>query len=124
VAKVDAKGNVTGVGAGKAVITVTAANGRSAKVSVSVVKKAVKLKKFTLVGIKKGKLSLKAGKAKVLKIKLAQAKATNLKISFKSSKKSVATVDAAGKIRALKKGKATITVKVGGKTLKVKLTVK
>jgi uncharacterized protein YjdB len=124
VAKVDAKGRVTGLKAGKAVITVTAANGKSAKVGVSVVKKAVKLKKFTLAGVKKGKLALKAGKTKILKIKLAPAKATNLKVSFKSGKKSVATVDAAGKITAIKKGKAVITVKVGGKTVRVKLTVK
>jgi uncharacterized protein YjdB len=124
VAKVDAKGKVTGLKAGKAVITITAANGKSVKVNVTVVKKAVKLKKFTLTGIKKGKLSLKAGKTKQLKIKLAQAKATNLKIRFASSKKSVATVDAAGRVTAVKKGKATITVKVGGRTVKVKLTVK
>jgi uncharacterized repeat protein (TIGR02543 family) len=124
VAKVDAKGSVTGVKAGKAVITITAANGKSAKVNVTVVKKAVKLKKFTLSGIKKGALTLKAGKTKILKIKLSPAKATNLKISFGSNKKGVATVDAAGRITAVKKGKAVITVKAGGKTVKVKLTVK
>jgi uncharacterized repeat protein (TIGR02543 family) len=124
VARVDAKGNVTGLKAGKAVVTITAANGKSAKVSVAVVKKAVKLKAFTLSGIKKGALSLKAGKMKALKIKLSPAKATDLKVSFGSSKKGVATVDAAGEIRAVKKGKTTITVKVGGKTVKVTLTVK
>jgi uncharacterized repeat protein (TIGR02543 family) len=124
VAKVDAKGIITGVKAGKAVVTITAANGKSVKVNVTVVKKAVKLKKFTLSGIKKGALSLKAGKTKVLQIKLTPAKATNLKTSFASSKKGVAAVDAAGRITAVKKGKATITVKVGGKTLRLKLTVK
>jgi uncharacterized repeat protein (TIGR02543 family) len=123
-AKVDAKGKVTGVKAGKAAITITAANGKSIKVNVNVVKKAVKLKKFTLSGIKKGKLNLKAGKTKILKIKLSPAKATDLKISFKSSRKSVATVDAAGRITAARKGKAVITVKAGGKTVRVKLTVK
>ncbi|MBO5072612.1 MAG: Ig-like domain-containing protein, partial [Eubacterium sp.] len=36
----------------------------------------------------------------------------------------VATVDAYGKVKAKKKGKATITVKCGKKSAKLKLTVK
>lgn len=46
------------------------------------------------------------------------------KITFKSSKKSVATVDASGMIRAKKKGKATITLSSGKAKKKIKLTVK
>lgn len=47
------------------------------------------------------------------------------KLSFKTSKKSVATVSKKGKIKAKKKGKATITttIKQGGKTYKVKTKV-
>ena len=43
--------------------------------------------------------------------------------SFKSSNKKVASVTKKGKITAKKKGKATITVKVGKKSLKCKVTV-
>jgi uncharacterized protein YjdB len=124
VAKVNSKGKVTGVKAGKATITIKAANGRKVVVNVTVTKKATKLKAFTLKNVKKGKISLKKGKAKRLNIRLAQTKATNLKISFKSSKPKIVSVDKAGKIKALKKGKAKITVKVGGKKVLVKVTVK
>jgi hypothetical protein len=125
VVTVDSKtGTIKGIKPGKAKITVIAANGKSLTIKVNVVKKAVKLKKFTLTGVKKNALSLKAGKTKDLKIKLTQSKASDLKVTFKSSKKGVAKVDAAGRITAVKKGKATITVKVGSKTVKVKVTVK
>jgi uncharacterized protein YjdB len=124
VATVDANGNVKGIKVGKTTITIQSHNGRKATVKINVAKKAVALKKFTLTGIKKNALSLTKGKTKDLKIKLAQSKASDLKISFKSSKSSVAKVDAAGRITAVKKGTATITVKVGSKTVKVKVTVK
>jgi uncharacterized protein YjdB len=125
VVTVDSKtGKIKGVKKGTAKITVTTANGKSLTIKVNVVKKAVKLKKFTLTGVKKNALSLEVGKTKDLKIKLAQSKASDLKVTFKSTKKSVAKVDAAGRITALKKGKATITVKVKNKTVKVKVTVK
>jgi alpha-amylase len=109
---------------GKAKITLTTANGKSLTIKVKVGKKAVKLKKFKLKGIKKKALSLKAGKTKDLKIKLAQKKASDLKVKFKSSKKRVVKVDAVGRITAVKKGKATITAKVGKKTVKIKVKVK
>ena len=52
----------------------------------------------------------------------------NAKVTYKSSKKSVATVSKKGKIKAKKKGSATITttIKQGGKTYKLttKVTVK
>jgi hypothetical protein len=124
VATVDANGNVKGIKVGKTTITIQSQNGKKATVKINVAKKAVKLKKFTLTGIKKNALTLQKGKTKDLKIKLAQSKASDLKVTFKSSKSSVAKVDAAGRITAVKKGTATITVKVGSKTVKVKVTVK
>jgi alpha-amylase len=121
VAKVDSKGRVTGVKAGKATISVIAANGKTLKVTVKVVKKAVVLKKFT---VKSAPKTMRRGATKQLSLKLAQSKATNLKVSFKSSKSSVVAVDAAGKLVAKKKGTATITVKVGSRTAKFKVKVK
>jgi uncharacterized protein YjdB len=124
IAKVDAKGRVTGLKAGKAKITIQSASGKKVVVNVTVLKKAVKIKKVTLKGVKKGKLNLKKGKTKQLTIKLSPAKASNLKVTFKSSKPKIVKVDKAGKLTALKKGKANITVKVGTKKVKVKVTVK
>jgi uncharacterized protein YjdB len=124
VATVDKAGTIKGVKQGTAKITVTSASGKSLTVKVNVGAKAVKLKTFTLTGVKKNALTIKAGNTKDLKIKLTESKASDLKVAFKSSKSSIAKVDAAGRITALKKGTATITVKAGGKTVKVKVTVK
>jgi uncharacterized protein YjdB len=83
--------------------------------------KATPLKKFTVA---KAPKAMKLGKAAQLKIKLTPTAATNLKVSFKSSKKAVATVDKAGTITAITKGKAKITVKVGSKKTVITVTVK
>jgi uncharacterized protein YjdB len=66
--------------------------------------------------------TIKVGKTALLKVKTG--KATGAKVTFKSSKKSVLKVDKAGRLIALKKGKATITIKAGGKSVKKKITVK
>jgi uncharacterized protein YjdB len=107
-----ATGKITPKKPGKATITATALNGKKLTIKVTVVKKAAPLKKLTLT---KPPKSLKKGKAAMLKVKASPAKATNLKVTFKSSKPSVLTVDRAGKLTALKKGKAKITVKIGKK---------
>lgn len=71
------------------------------------------------VKLNKKKLTLRKGKTFRLKVK-----GTKGKVTWKSSKKSVATVDQKGKVRAKKSGRATITAKVGSTTLKCKVTVK
>ncbi|MFR4122754.1 MAG: Ig domain-containing protein, partial [Clostridium sp.] len=66
---------------------------------------------------------LKAGKSAKLKV-TTTPKTTGQKAAFKSSNKKVATVDSKGKVKALKKGTAKITVTVGKQkatcTVKVK----
>lgn len=49
---------------------------------------------------------------------------TNKKVKWSTSDKSIATVNANGKIKAKKKGNVTIKAKVGGKTYKCKIKVK
>ncbi|MBO5487091.1 MAG: Ig-like domain-containing protein [Eubacterium sp.] len=68
--------------------------------------------------LNKTKLSLTVGKTTTLKVKN-----TKKKVSWSSSKKSVATVSKKGKVTAKKKGTATITAKVGKTKLKCKITV-
>lgn len=108
VAKVDSKGKVTALKAGTAKITVT-----NNKVS----------KTFTVTvrnpKLSKTKLTLKPEKSYTLKITGKIGKAT-----FTSSKKSVVKVNSAGKIVAKKKGKAVITAKTNGITLKCNVVVK
>lgn len=63
-------------------------------------------------------VTLEAGKKTTIKVK-----GTRKKPTWKSSNVKVAIVSASGKITALKKGRVTITAKVGKKTYKCKVTV-
>lgn len=117
VAAVSAKGVVTAKKKGTATITATA-DGKSVSCKVTV--KAAP-KKITLNAKSK---SIKAGKTFKIKVKLPKNTASN-KITYTSSNKKVATVSAAGQVKGVKKGKATITVKTfNGKKAKLKITVK
>lgn len=115
VAAVDQTGKIVAKKAGKATITVTA-NGKKATVKVSVVDPCTSVKVQSA-------LTLKAGKSAKLKV-TTTPKTTGQKAAFKSSNKKVATVDSKGKVKALKKGTAKITVTVGKQkatcTVKVK----
>lgn len=69
--------------------------------------------------INKKKATLKVGQTLQLKVT-----GTKGKVKWKSSKKSVATVSSKGRVKAKKKGSATITAKVGKKKYTCKVTVK
>ena len=106
---------------GKGTVTITAdiGGGVTAKVKVKVV--APKPTKVTLD--KSGTVKLTAGETLSLKAALTPEDAES-KLTWKSSKKQVATVDQNGKVKALKKGNAIITVKTANKkSASVKLVV-
>lgn len=69
--------------------------------------------------INKKKVTLKVGQTLQLKVT-----GTKGKVKWKSSKKSVATVSSKGRVKAKKKGSATITAKIGKKKYTCKVTVK
>ena len=69
-------------------------------------------------GLKNKKLKLKKGKSVKLKV------TSNRKVTFKTGNKKIATVSKSGKIKAKKKGKTTITVRAGNKTIRIKVTVR
>ena len=121
------KGKITGKKVGKATITVTTDKGAKASITVYVKAKKVATKKVTVKNAKTDrvvkKATLKKGKKLTLKV-VTNPITTPDKVTFKSSKKSVATVTNKGVIKAKKKGKATIIVKSGKKTVKVQITVK
>lgn len=121
------KGKITGKKVGKATITVTTDKGAKASITVYVKAKKVATTKVTVKNAKTDrvvkKVTLKKGKKLTLKV-VTNPITTPDKVTFKSSKKSVATVTNKGVITAKKKGKATITVKSGKKTAKVQITVK
>lgn len=75
------------------------------------------------VKLNKKKLSLKVGKTKRLKATFKPKKATTL-LKWKSSNKKIATVTQKGKVKAKKRGTATITVKThNGKKATCKIKV-
>jgi uncharacterized protein YjdB len=106
----------------KVKVTATAYNGRKLTWTVYVVPKAKKLAKAKVKFPRKARM--KKGRFYQLKVKLKSSKATGVKITFKSSKPSVVSVDKAGRLWAKKKGKATITVKVGKKKIKKRIRVR
>ncbi len=124
IATVDSKGKITAVKAGKATITVkTKDGGKTAKCIVTVTKKKIKVTGVTLTP---ETLSLEEQQSKELTATVAPANATNKAVTWSSSNKAIATVDANGKVTAVKAGKATITVRTkdGGKTATCEVTVK
>lgn len=76
-------------------------------------------KAATKVKLNKTKVTLNVKKTYKLKVS-----GTKKKVTWSSSKKSVATVSKTGKVTAKKKGTATITAKVSGKKYTCKVTVK
>ena len=73
------------------------------------------------IKLSKKKLTLTAGKTAKLK---ATVKGKSKKVKWKSTKKSVASVNSKGKITAKKAGTATIIAVANGKKAKCKVTVK
>lgn len=71
------------------------------------------------VKLNKASTTVYVGKTTTLKIT-----GTSKKIAWSSSNKKIATVSSKGKVTAKKKGTATITAKVNGKSYKCKVTVK
>lgn len=125
VATVDASGNVTAIAEGTATITVTASDGSGVKASckVTVAKKVVYA---TEVTISNSSLSLEEGDTATLTAKVAPDSASNKSVNWSSNDTSVATVDANGKVTALKAGIATITAAAAdgsGKTATCKVTI-
>ena len=119
----DANGKVTGVKAGEATITVTTEDGgKTATCKVTVSDKEIKV---TGVKLNKSETSILVGDNEILTATVLPENATNQKVTWKSDKPEIASVDANGKVTGVKAGEATITVTTedGGKTATCKVTV-
>ena len=116
-------GKVTALKAGKATITVkTEDGGKTATCEVTV---NAKVYPVTGVTLDRSSLELTEGDAAVLTATITPSNASNKNVIWSSSASSVASVDNAGKVTALKPGSATITVTTedGGKTATCRVTV-
>ena len=129
VVSVGRNGKVKGLKAGKtATITVQLASGLKKSFKVKVQKKNVATKSLKVVNVSTGKkVSSKVSLKRKQTLKLAATVSpitSKEKVKYSSSNKKVVSVSSKGVIKAKKKGKATITVKSGKKTYKIKVTVK
>ena len=123
IAKVSGSGKiVAGKKAGTTVVTIRTANGLQKKITIRVMKKAVK--KIKLSGVKK----LKVGKKLKLKAKITpKKKYASAKVFWVSGNTKIATVTQSGVVKAKKKGKVKITAIAtdgSGKKKVIKLTIK
>ena len=106
VVTVDGNGRLTPIGEGKAKITVTTHNKKKATITVQVVDPYKPLG----ISIAQGKtVTLKVGQSLKLGATLNPTSARTV-LTWKTSKAAIATVDGSGLVRAVKKGKAKITV--------------
>lgn len=125
VAAVNKKGVVTAKKAGTAVITVKA-NGQVKKVKITVkdtkstVKNSSSIKLDKNFKLSKKSVTLKKGK----KFTIQKESGLSGKVTFRSLDKKIASVSVNGVVKARKKGKTTILIKRGKKTIKLKVTVK
>lgn len=78
--------------------------------NVSAKSKKVSVRKVTITNPSKKTLTLNVGKTYKLKVTVAPSKATNKKVSFKSSNSKIVSVNSKGKLTAKKNGTAKITV--------------
>ena len=129
VVSVGRNGKIKGLKAGKtATITVQLQSGLKKSFKVKVQKKNVATKSLKVVNVSTGKkVSSKVSLKRKQTLKLAATVSpitSKEKVKYSSSNKKVASVSSKGVIKAKKKGKATITVKSGKKTYKIKVTVK
>lgn len=117
VAKVSTSGKITALRTGQATITIkTGAISKKLKVTVKKAPSAITASVKRKV--------LKKGKAYQIKTSLSKGSASH-KRSYSTSKASVASVDATGKVTAKKRGKAVIRIKTyNGKATRITIQVK
>ena len=120
---VDSNGNIKGIAPGSATITVTSNDGShvaTSKITVTAIDKTLKS-----ISLNKKELKLDSGKTETLTVTYNPSNTDTKNVTWKSSDTEVATVDAAGKVTALKPGTAEIkaTSEVGNYEATCKVTV-
>ncbi|MBR3303995.1 MAG: Ig-like domain-containing protein, partial [Bacteroidales bacterium] len=120
VASVNSSGLVSALKAGKTTITVKSTNGKSATCSVTVSAKVIEVESISL---DQTKLNLNVDDEQTLVATINPSTATDKTLTWESSDPTVASVDG-GKVKALKAGTTTITVKsTNGKSATCFVTV-
>ena len=124
IATVDEHGVVTGIKPGTVTITAISDDELySASHKIKVVADTIAVKS---IKVNKSTVRIKKGKTFTIKATVSPSNATNKKVKFVSSNKKIATVTSKGKVKGIKKGSCTISVKAvdGSKVVKkVKIKV-
>ncbi len=123
IASVDATGKVKAIKAGTATITATTVDGaKTASCVVNVSDVAISVTGITLNPTEK---TLSVGEEFTIVATIEPAEATNKDITWQSNASDIASVDATGKVKAIKAGTATITATTvdGNKTATCLVTV-
>lgn len=111
IATVDQNGLVKGVAAGECIITATTADGGlTASCTIKVKKTSPDVVHVTSVSLNKDSLDLRIGDVETLVATILPGDANDKTVEWKSSNENVVKVDYNGKVEAISKGTATITV--------------
>lgn len=119
IASISSKGKLIAKSPGKAVITATTHDGGKISYCSITVKPAARKISFVVPS-----MVLAVGKSAKLKTKTEPAQAAGTVLVYKSNAPRIVSVNAKGQIKALKKGKAAITVCCGKKKASCTVTVK
>lgn len=126
VATVDANGRVTAMANGMAVITVSTVDGGfTAQCTVTISEKQTEVVAVENVKLNKTSLTLDIGESESLTATVTPEDAANKNMTWSSNDEDVASVDAKGKVTAISRGTATITVRTedGNFAAQCKVTV-
>lgn len=125
VAEVSATGQVAAKKAGSAEVTVSSANGKTAKFQVTVEAVEQPPIEVTEVKLPIASKTMKVGETYQMETVVLPADAANKELAYRSNDSSVAEVSATGKVTAKKAGTAAVTVSsANGKMARLQLTVK
>lgn len=122
IATVDENGKVTAVKEGTVIITATCGD-KNATCSVTVKANEVPEVPVTKVTLDQTSASIKVGENVTFKATVTPDNATDKTVTWRSSDESIATVDANGKVTALKEGEVTITATCGDQSASATVTV-
>ncbi|MCL2447275.1 MAG: Ig-like domain-containing protein, partial [Oscillospiraceae bacterium] len=118
IAEVDWSGRVRGRAIGDAIITVTAANGMTASMNVTVAPIRVESVEFVLAST-----VFHVGTIRMIRVEITPFNATNRDITWSSSDTAVATVDDQGRVTAHSLGIATITATIDEQQFSINVDV-
>lgn len=120
IATVDSNGNITAKKSGTSKITITSSNKKTATCYVHVTKDIIPI---TGINITNAKTKMYVGSTLTLSTKIEPANA-NEKLTWSSSNDKIATISDNGVIKALSKGKVSITASSSRAATKIDLTIK